>query len=76
MTAVAENPASHKYDVGKGTSIRKALFVKAGYSSFKKFQKFVRRTELNKTLLRELSQVRSMLSSFFSSVKEDGIGWT
>ena len=75
MTALAENPSSHKYDVAKGTSIHNAFFVKAGYLSFNEIQKFVGLTELN-FIFRELSQLRSMLSSFSSSVKEDGIGWT
>ena len=71
ITAMAENPASYKYDVAKRTSIRNALFIKAGYSSFNEIQKFVRLTELN-FLFKELSQVRSMKSSF-TLVKEDGI---
>ena len=69
---MAENPASYKYDVAKRTSIRNALFIKAGYSSFNEIQKFVRLTELN-FLFKELSQARSMKSSFPSLVKEDGI---
>ena len=56
---MAENPASHKYDVAKGTSTGNAFFVKAGYSSFTEIQKCVRLTELN-VLFRELSQVRSI----------------
>ena len=75
MTAMAENPASHKYDVAKGTSIHNAFFVKAKYSSFNKIKKFVGMTELN-FFFRELSQVISMLFSFSSSVKKYGIGWT
>ena len=53
MTAMAENPASHKYDEAKGTSICNAFFVKTGYSLFNEIHKFVRLTELN-FLFREL----------------------
>ena len=37
---IAENPASHKYDVAKEITISNAFFVTAGYSSFNESQKF------------------------------------
>ena len=50
MTAMAENPASHKYDVAKGTSTRNAFFVKAGYSSFTEIQKQVQFIQFSKDI--------------------------
>jgi len=38
ITAMAENLASHKYDVAKGITIGSAFLTKAGYSSFNEIQ--------------------------------------
>ena len=59
ITAVAEKPASHKYDVAKGIIIRSVFSVNAGYSPFNEIQNFVGFPELN-FLFMELSQVGSM----------------
>ena len=55
MTAMAENPALHKYDAAKGITTICYFFVKAEYSLLNEIQKFVGFFKLN-FLFRELSQ--------------------
>ena len=75
ITAIAEKPTSHKYDIAKGIIICSVFSVNAGYSPFNEIQNFVGLPELN-FLFRELSQVGSMQSSFSCSLKDDGQGWS
>ena len=41
MTAITENPASHKCDVARGITICRTFIVKVRYSSFNEIQTFI-----------------------------------
>lgn len=70
ITAIAENPASHIYEVSNGIKIRKALLPSSDFSSFTSIQKLIS-SMLPNVLFNLLSQDSSTGFSSSTEVESD-----
>jgi len=71
ITATAENPASHKYEVENGLKIRRAFSHIRGYSFFIEIQNFVNSILVN-FYFKLLSQDNSIRLSSSVEINSDG----